>query len=25
LLRSYDQRDIIDRIKTLIAKPLAHG
>jgi aromatic ring hydroxylase len=25
LLRSYDQRDIIDRIKTLVAKPLAHG
>jgi 4-hydroxyphenylacetate 3-monooxygenase oxygenase component len=25
LLRSYDQRDMIDRIKMLLAKPLAHG
>ena len=25
LLRSYDQRDMIERIKQLLAKPLAHG
>jgi aromatic ring hydroxylase len=25
LLHSYDQRDIVDRIKTLLAQPLAHG
>jgi aromatic ring hydroxylase len=25
LLRSYDQCDMIERIKTLISKPLAHG
>jgi 4-hydroxyphenylacetate 3-monooxygenase len=25
LLRSYDQRDMIDRIKRLLAQPLAHG
>jgi aromatic ring hydroxylase len=25
LLRSYEQRDMIDRIRTLVAKPLAHG
>jgi 4-hydroxyphenylacetate 3-monooxygenase len=25
LLRSYDQRDMIDRIKQLLSKPLAHG
>ena len=25
LLRSYDQRDVIERIQHLIAKPLAHG
>jgi 4-hydroxyphenylacetate 3-monooxygenase oxygenase component len=25
LLRSYDQRDMIERIKTLLAAPLAHG
>jgi 4-hydroxyphenylacetate 3-monooxygenase/anthranilate 3-monooxygenase (FAD)/4-hydroxyphenylacetate 3-monooxygenase len=25
LLRSYDQHDMTERIKTLLAKPLAHG
>jgi hypothetical protein len=25
LLRSYDQRDIIERIKSLVSRPLAHG
>jgi aromatic ring hydroxylase len=25
LLRSYDQREMIERIKMLVAKPLAHG
>jgi aromatic ring hydroxylase len=25
LLRSYDQRDMIDRIKQLLSRPLAHG
>ena len=25
LLRSYDQSDMIDRIKALLSKPLAHG
>jgi 4-hydroxyphenylacetate 3-monooxygenase/anthranilate 3-monooxygenase (FAD)/4-hydroxyphenylacetate 3-monooxygenase len=25
LLRSYDQSDIMDRIKALLSKPLAHG
>jgi hypothetical protein len=25
LLRSYDQSDMMDRIKALLSKPLAHG
>ena len=25
VLRSHDQRDMLERIKTLLAKPLAHG